>query len=72
VFAYPADDKHVNGKLRLMFEANPLAMIVEEAGGASSTGKQSILEVKPMEVHQKVPVFLGSKSDIKLIEKLLK
>lgn len=71
VFAYPADNESPEGKLRLMFEANPMAMIYEQAGGAGSNGKMNILDIKPTGIHQKTPVWLGSKRDIKLVEKLL-
>jgi fructose-1,6-bisphosphatase I len=64
VFAYPADKKNTNGKLRLMYEAAPLAMIAEQAGGAASTGSERILEVVPRELHQRVPLYIGSKDDV--------
>jgi len=64
VFAYPADDKNANGKLRLMYEASPLAMIAEQAGGAATTGKQRILDIQPNELHQRVPLYIGSKEDV--------
>ncbi len=55
------------GKLRLMYEANPMAMIVEQAGGAATTGKQRILEVDPDELHQRVPVILGSRKEVERV-----
>jgi len=64
VFAYPADKKNASGKLRLMYEAAPLAMIAEQAGGAASTGKERILEIVPTELHQRVPLYIGSKGDV--------
>ncbi|MEE4295710.1 MAG: class 1 fructose-bisphosphatase [Wenzhouxiangella sp.] len=68
IFLYPSDRRLAaagkNGKLRLMYEANPMAMIVEQAGGAASTGLERILEVKPEELHQRVPVILGSKNEV--------
>jgi hypothetical protein len=64
VFAYPADKKNVNGKLRLMYEAAPLALIAEQAGGAASTGSERILEIAPRELHQRVPLYIGSKDDV--------
>jgi fructose-1,6-bisphosphatase I len=64
VFAYPADKKNANGKLRLMYEAAPLAMIAEQAGGAASTGTQRILEIEPTDLHQRVPLYIGSKADV--------
>lgn len=70
-FLYPADKETPRGKLRLMFEANPMAMIFDQAGGTASNGKMNILDIKPESIHQKTPLFLGSKEDIKLVEKLL-
>jgi fructose-1,6-bisphosphatase I len=64
VFAYPADKKNPNGKLRLMYEASPLAMVAEQAGGAASTGSQRILDIVPTELHQRVPIYIGSKGDV--------
>jgi fructose-1,6-bisphosphatase I len=71
VFMYPKDTKDPGkgGKLRLMYEANPMSFIVEQAGGASTTGRQRILDMKPEEVHQRVPVILGSKNEVDLISK---
>ena len=64
VFMYPTDTKSKSGKLRLMYEANPMSFIVEQAGGASTTGSQRILEVQPSGIHQRVPVMMGCKSEI--------
>ena len=68
VFMYPMDEKMrhkgLEGKLRLMYEANPMSFIVEQAGGASSTGRERIMEVQPKELHQRVPVILGSKNEV--------
>ena len=66
IFIYPLDAKIAaqGGKLRLMYEANPMAFIVEQAGGAASTGRARILEVVPQKLHQRVPVFLGSKNEV--------
>jgi fructose-1,6-bisphosphatase I len=64
VFAYPADKKNENGKLRLMYEAAPLAMIAEQAGGSASTGKERVLDIAPSELHQRVPLYIGSKDDV--------
>jgi fructose-1,6-bisphosphatase I len=55
------------GKLRLMYEANPMAMIVEQAGGAATDGVKRIMEIQPTKLHQRVPVFLGSKSEVELV-----
>lgn len=71
VFAYPADNESPEGKLRLMFEANPMAMIYEQAGGTGSNGRINILDIEPTGIHQRTPLWLGSKKDIKLVEQLL-
>jgi len=70
VFLYPADAGNAaqGGKLRLMYEANPMGMLVEQAGGASSTGLGRILEVAPTGHHQRVPVILGSRDEVAVIE----
>jgi len=62
IFMYPADVDHPQGKLRLLYEAAPLAMVVEEAGGKASDGKRPILEIEPAELHQRTPLFMGSSS----------
>ena len=66
IFSYPLDSKCApkGGKLRLMYEANPMSFLVEQAGGAASTGRQRMLEVQPTGLHQRVPVFLGSKKEV--------
>src|SRR4029453_1525281 len=64
IFLYPADPKNTNGKLRLMYEASPLAMVIEQAGGRASTGTQPILDVVPSSLHQRVPLLLGSAEDV--------
>ena len=68
VFAYPALQSAPEGKLRLQFEANPIAYIVERAGGASSDGSGSILDVEPEAVHQRTPVHVGNESLIERLE----
>jgi fructose-1,6-bisphosphatase I len=69
VFMYPADlrDPQSPGKLRLMYEANPMAMIVEQAGGAATDGRGRILDIPPTKLHQRVPVFLGSKEEVEVV-----
>ncbi|AHE99762.1 class 1 fructose-bisphosphatase [Thioalkalivibrio paradoxus] len=68
VFMYPLDEKlkakDQGGKLRLMYEANPMSLIIEQAGGASSTGRERILTMQPEGIHQRVPVVLGSKNEV--------
>ena len=66
VFCYPANRKSPGGKLRLMYEANPLAFICEQAGGAACDGTQRILDVQPTELHQRVPLYIGSRKDVEL------
>ena len=65
-FMYPRDNKDPNkpDKLRLMYEANPMSFLVEQAGGASSTGYQRIMEIQPTDIHQRVAVILGSKHEV--------
>ncbi len=69
IFMYPMDSKmkEQGGKLRLMYEANPMAMIVEAAGGAASTGRERILDIQPTRLHQRVPVVLGSKNEVERV-----
>lgn len=62
IFIYPPTAKTPNGKLRLMFECIPMAFIVEQAGGKATTGKERILDVVPTELHQRVPIFIGSEN----------
>jgi fructose-1,6-bisphosphatase I len=71
IFMYPADNKDPKksrGKLRLMVECNPLAMVVKEAGGYASDGHGPILEIEPSELHQRTPLYIGSKADVELAE----
>jgi fructose-1,6-bisphosphatase I len=69
IFMYPMDSKlqAQGGKLRLMYEANPMAMLVEQAGGAATTGRQRILDIAPAKLHQRVPVILGSKNEVERV-----
>ncbi len=69
VFIYPWDKKDPNkpGKLRLMYEANPMSFLVEQAGGASTNGRSRILDINPTELHQRVPVFMGSKKEVEAV-----
>src|SRR5712672_1054979 len=64
IFMYPRDAKNKEGRLRLMYEANPMAMIVEHAGGAATDGKTRILDLQPTGLHQRVAVVLGSKNEV--------
>jgi fructose-1,6-bisphosphatase I len=71
VFMYPVDDKcrAQGGKLRLMYEANPMAMIVEQAGGAATTGHERIMDIQPHKLHQRVPVILGSRNEVERVSR---
>ncbi|MEB3210702.1 MAG: class 1 fructose-bisphosphatase [Leptolyngbyaceae bacterium] len=71
VFLYPGTVKKPEGKLRLLYEAAPLAYLVEQAGGAASDGNQPIMDVVPGELHQRVPLFIGSKENVELIESFI-
>ena len=68
IFMYPVDAKcrDKGGRLRLLYEANPMAFIVEQAGGAATTGRQRRLEVQPLALHQRIPVFLGSRNEVEI------
>ena len=69
VFMYPLDSKTKDqgGKLRLMYEANPMSFIIEQAGGAATTGRERILDITPNKLHQRVPVIMGSKNEVDLV-----
>ena len=71
VFCYPANKKSPKGKLRLLYEGNPLAFIVEQAGGAAIDGTQRIMDIQPTELHQRVPLYIGSKNDVDLAQQVL-
>ncbi len=64
IFVYPPDVKNKRGKLRLLYEASPMAFLVEAAGGEASDGKQRIVDIQPTELHQRTPVFMGSRDDV--------
>ena len=69
IFMYPRDNKDPSkaGRLRLMYEANPMSFIIEQAGGLSSTGRERIMDVKPDELHQRIGVILGSKNEVERV-----
>lgn len=71
VYLYPGTSSAPNGKLRLLYECNPLAFLVEQAGGKASNGTQRIMEINPTELHQRCPYFVGSKNMVEEIEGLL-
>ena len=72
VFMYPWDKREPDrpGKLRLMYEGNPMALLVEQAGGEATDGRQPILDIKPGELHQRVPVVLGSATEVQIVRRL--
>src|SRR5262249_2005723 len=75
LFMYPADDKEAKasrGKLRLLYEANPLAFIAEQAGGAATDGQRAILDIEPQDLHQRTPLFIGSRDDVDLAMRFLR
>jgi fructose-1,6-bisphosphatase I len=72
IYMYPGDTKNAQGKLRLMYENNPLAFIVQEAGGLASDGKISILDLQPQSLHERSPLFIGSRDDVLLAEAFLR
>jgi fructose-1,6-bisphosphatase I len=71
IYLYPGEADKPDGKLRLLYEANPLAMVVEQAGGRASTGTRRILDVEPRSLHQRVPLLIGSHEEVALAEGFL-
>jgi len=71
IFAYPANQKNPSGKLRLLYEANPLAFIVEQAGGAATDGGRRILDIEPTDLHQRTPLYIGSRGDVEIAQSVL-
>ncbi len=67
IFMYPRDAKNKDGRLRLMYEANPMAFIVEQAGGAATDGRTRILDIAPQRLHQRAPVILGSRNEVERV-----
>jgi len=67
IFMYPCDAKHTAGRLRLMYEANPMAFIIEQAGGAATDGRRRILDIQPEQLHQRVGVILGAKAEVERV-----
>ena len=64
IFGYPSDKKTRDGKLRLLYEGFPMAFLIEQAGGLATTGEKRVLDVEPKSIHERVPIFLGSKEDV--------
>lgn len=71
VFIYPPNTDHPDGKLRLLYEANPVAFLAEQAGGAASDGRQRILDIQPRDVHQRTPLVVGGKAEMEEFERCL-
>lgn len=71
VFIYPPNTDHPEGKLRLLYEANPVAFLAEQAGGAASDGRQNILDIQPRDVHQRTPLVVGGKAEMEEFERCL-
>lgn len=71
IFMYPPTQKAPSGKLRLMYECNPMSFIVEQAGGKSSTGTERIMEIEPEKLHQRVPLFIGSNNMVEKVEEFI-
>lgn len=71
IFVYPATTKHPNGKLRLLYEANPLSFITEQAKGKATNGEGRILDIKPDSLHQRTPLIIGSADEVDLVQKFL-
>jgi fructose-1,6-bisphosphatase I len=68
VFLYPATSANPDGKLRLLYECNPMAFIIEQAGGKASDGSKRILEIQPTELHERSPIFIGSPEMVEMVE----
>ena len=71
MFLYPKDKTHPKGKLRLVYEANPLSFVMEQAGGVAIDGVQNILDLEPLQIHQRIPLFLGSPDNMADLMKFL-
>jgi fructose-1,6-bisphosphatase I len=72
LFMYPADSKNPNGKLRLLYEGNPMAMVVEHAGGRATDGHRDLMDIQPTSLHQRTPVYFGSAEYVDLAERFVK
>lgn len=72
IFIYPSSSRYPNGKLRLMYECNPLSFIIEQAGGISTDGERRIMEIEPKSIHEQTPIFIGSKKNVEKVKQLLK
>jgi fructose-1,6-bisphosphatase I len=72
IFMYPGDDKNPRGKLRMLYEAAPFAFIAEQAGGRASDGTRNVLDIVPNSLHDRTPLYIGSKEFVDLAEQFLK
>jgi fructose-1,6-bisphosphatase I len=72
IFTYPADSKSPKGKLRLLYEANPIAFVFEQAGGVATTGLSPILDIKPETLHQRTPLTIGSRDDVEVFQQFMR
>src|SRR5205085_9942287 len=71
IFLYPPTTSHPHGKLRLLYEANPIAFLAEQAQGAATDGRQRILEVQPTSLHQRTPLLVGSRTEMEMLTEML-
>jgi fructose-1,6-bisphosphatase I len=71
IYGYPAETKSPKGKIRLLYEGGPMAFLAEHAGGYGSNGKGSLLDIKPASLHQRTPVFIGSRSLVEKAEEFI-
>jgi len=72
IYMYPRSSERAEGKLRLLYEANPIAFLIEQAGGLASNGQERIMDLKPTDIHQRVPLFAGSKNMVEKAESFIK
>jgi fructose-1,6-bisphosphatase I len=72
IYLYPASSRTPQGKLRLMYEANPMAYVVEQAGGRATNGLKDILQIQPKNIHERVPLFIGSVQDVTMVESFIR
>lgn len=72
IFIYPSSNAHPRGKLRLMYECNPMAFIIEQAGGRAIDGRKRIMDIQPESLHQRSPIYIGSKQNVADVEQLLR
>ncbi len=72
IYLYPSTASHPEGKLRLLYECNPMAFLAEQAGGKASDGKQRILDIKPDSLHQRRPFFVGTEQMVNDVERFIR